>query len=81
MTTPLNIAKATLSAALRDDRVGFAIKASMMGGAYEAFLEKIADAVTTERMQWQGVAESSFDEGLSQGKNQHEKENRDAGIS
>jgi hypothetical protein len=72
MTTPLDIAKATLSAALRDPRVGFAIKASIMGGAYEAFLDKIADAIQTERMQWQGVAEASFDEGVHQA-----KENRD----
>lgn len=43
--TPNEIARAALNTALRDPRVGFAIKASMMGGAYEVFLEKIADAI------------------------------------
>lgn len=48
--TPMDLARSALSEALKDHRVGFAIKASMIGGAYDAFLEKISDVIRDERI-------------------------------
>ena len=53
-------ARAALSAALRDPRVGFAIKACMIGGAYDAFTAAIEQAITDERERCAEIAEQRF---------------------
>lgn len=42
-------AKRALSLAIKDERVGFAIKATIVGGAYEAFLSEVEAAIMVER--------------------------------
>lgn len=59
-------ARLALNAAIRDRRTGFAIKASMMGGAYEAFSEAVEAAILAEREKWKGAAEAAFDDGVDQ---------------
>ena len=68
-STPAGVkeaARLALSAALRDPRTGFAIKAGMIGGAYEAFAEAVEIVILAERQNWKGVAERAFDEGVAQ---------------
>jgi hypothetical protein len=59
-------ARLALSAALRDPRTGFAIKAGMIGGAYEAFAEAVEAAITAEREKWKDAVEAAFEEGVEQ---------------
>ena len=68
-STPADIkeaARLALSAALRDPRTGFAIKAGMIGGAYEAFTSAVEGAILVEREKWKDAAEAAFDEGAAQ---------------
>ena len=57
MTDIKEAARAALSAALRDPSVGFAIKAGMMGGAYEAFMGAVEAAIADERERCAKIAE------------------------
>lgn len=59
-------ARLALSAALKDSRTGFAVKAGMIGGAYEAFTQAVEAAIMAERETWKGAAEAAFKEGVYQ---------------
>lgn len=60
-STPAGVkeaARLALSAALRDPRTGFGVKAGMIGGAYEAFAEAVEAGILAERERCAVVAEA-----------------------